>query len=219
MNIIATNNTLHNHFYKFPFQNLPTETSTTLDYKVNIETLTKAKHDYGINSMLKQISDIEDRFHNAPNRTKRYYSKGKKKRTILTLLGEVTFERTYYQDRTSGKCFFYVDLCLKLDKYKTVDQYLESMIVDECSTTSMGADGRNIARLICHDTNKPNIVISRQTVRNNLEYIHNESPTPKVLSIMLDEKWIPLQRENKNKVMCKCAVIYEDRERLHKGRT
>ncbi len=102
MNIIATNSRLNNHFYKFPFQNLPTQTFTTIDYKTNIDTLTKAKHDYGINSMLTQIDDIEARFHNAPNRTKRYYSKGKKKRTILTLLGEVTFERTYYQDRTNG---------------------------------------------------------------------------------------------------------------------
>ncbi len=192
MNIIATNSALHNHFYKTPFQNLPIETSSTLDYKSNIDTLTKAKHDYGINSMLSQIADIEARFHNAPNRTKRYYSKGKKKRTILTLLGEVTFERTYYQDRSNGKCFFYVDLCLKLEKYRSMDPYLEAMIIDECSTTSMSAAGRNIARLICNNANKPNITISRQTVRNavlknELEYTHSVSSTPKVLNIMLDD--------------------------------
>ncbi len=189
---IATENNIYNHFYKIPFQNLPTETSTTLDYRDNIDAIASAKHDYGINYLLIEINSIEARFHNAQCRTKRYYSKGKKRKTILTLLGEVTFERTCYQDRTNGKCFFYVDLCLKLEKYKSMDSYLEAMLLEECSITSMSAAGRNIAKLISRDVNNPNITISRQTVRNivlksEMHYEHKEVETPKVLNIMLDD--------------------------------
>ncbi len=224
MYIIATNKIENNHFHKIPFQNLPIESSSKLDYRVNIDNIFSAKHEYGVNSFLQTIKAIEDRFHNAPNRSKRYYSKGKKKRTILTLLGEITFERTYYQDRTTGKCFFYVDLCLKLDKYRSIDPYLEAMILDECSKSSMAESGRNIARLINRNVNDVNINISRQTVRNivlknDFDYIHKETTTPNVVNIMLDEKWVPLQRENQSKLMCKCAVIYEDRRRLSKNRT
>lgn len=224
MNIIATNNINDNHYHQIPFNNLPIESSNTTDYRNNIDVIATAKHQYGINSFLKHVEDIESRFHNSTSRTKRYYSKGRKSRTILTLLGQITFERTYYQDRTNGKCFFYVDLCLKLEKYKSLDPYLEAMILEECSTSSMAKAGRDIARLISRDYNNPNINISRQTVRNivlsnDFTYNHQQKSTPKVLNIMLDEKWLPLQRQKHSKAMCKCAVIYEDRKSVSKNRT
>lgn len=224
MNIIATNNNNFNHLFQFDFKDLPFENSSVLDYRKNIDTINAHKYDYGINSFLKLVDDIESRFHNSAGRSKRYYSKGKKSRTIITLLGEVTFYRTYYQDRHTGKCFFYVDKCLKLDKYKSLDPYLEAMLLNEVATTSMAGAARNISRLINKHPNDLNINISRQTVRNivlssNFNCEHNDVDTPEVLNIMLDEKWLPLQRENQSKVMCKCAVIYEDRKQISKSRT
>ncbi len=46
---------------------------------------------------------------------------------------------------------------------------------------------------------------------------YDERPTNKKLYIMLDEKWVPSQFNNKNDFMIKAVVLFENVEKVYKN--
>ena len=64
------------------------------------------------------FKEIDDDFRNSPERTSRYFvNKSNVSRTLTTIVGTITFSRTYYYNKFSHKNFFYIDDIFDLPKY------------------------------------------------------------------------------------------------------
>lgn len=169
----------------------------------------------GVSTSLKEIGtgvvkrtlekmDLE--FRNSPGRSQRYYVKSTRERTIITIFGEVTYLRTEYTDRTSGKPFIYVDEEIGLFRKQRYDSTIAALAYDYYShQSSMAETGRLIGDFIAGfrlDPDRYKYHISRQQIFsmiNRFSSIQIETEqairTPDTLYIMADEKYIHLQQE------------------------
>ena len=169
---------------------------------------------------LKTLFETLDKsFKKSMERKSKYSIKSHHERTILTIFGEVSFKRTFYTSKTSGKNYCYVDRLLGLHKYDYFDPYLKSIILEYSADNSMPKTAKYINNLIgnrIHIDDKFQY-FSRQTVRNiilnsKLSHMKMEQvdETPEELYIIADEKWIHTQNNDHNDVMEKSIVLFED---------
>ena len=111
--------------------------------------------------------------------------------------------------------FFFTDLFLGLPKRKHFDPFVCAEICEQATTESYSKTGKIITNKIGKRTSN-NIDINRATARNmvlafNPEYNEiNELKRVNKLFVMLDEKFIGSQFNEKKDFMTKESVIFED---------
>ena len=171
---------------------------------------------------------IDTEYKDSKDRLLYYYiSKTNVKRTIITVVGEISFERTYYKDKNTGKCFFYIDSLLNLPKYDHYDSIVKGIAINNAFQTSQAQSARTTTAIISdityfsdYDVLKD---IPRQSIFNwikkwNVPNIIPESvDTPESLYVMADEKYIGCQ-DLENNLMIKSFVTFEGIEQISKHR-
>lgn len=208
---------------------------SVFNYASVTQNISKYVNRFARSVLRKFIHDIDSAFKNAPGRTTRYYIKSSNaSRTIKTVFGQLHFTRTQYQDRATKKMYYHVDTVLGLPKYDHYDPLVKSMIVElYAEQNSMIKVGKIIGdRINFHynlDSDRKKFATSRQTVYNTIKKAKKlvyEAPkaamTPENIFIMADEKFIPLQRENKDrpsKLMVKMASIFDGKSTANKRTT
>lgn len=192
-----------------------------------IEGVDIATNDLALNILKRFIEKIDLGFRKNPKRLETYHVKSAHQRTIMTIFGPLTFERTFYVDKYTKKSYAYVDEFFGFEKYERFDLHVKSLVVDACCSMSMAAAARKVSDMIGCRTSKgiKDANISRQSARTFIRkfkldhpYPERKDNTPDTLFIMLDEKYIPLQREKKKDAMVHHAVVFE-RIELVKGHT
>lgn len=181
--------------------------------------------------MLDVIKEFDDYFRNSIERKRNYYiNKKNLSRTIVTIIGEITFERTYYvtKDKSDKKYYAFIDELLNLPQYDHYDPIVKGLAIRESFYTNQAQAGRIVGERICNiknmtDRNTSVYSISRQNVNKwikdwniNITYDKQEK-TPKTLYIMVDEKYIGSQ-DLDNDIMSKCFVVFEGIKTVSKGR-
>lgn len=169
-------------------------------------------------SLILTFKLLDDNFKNSPDRKSKYYIKSHMSRSIMTIFGEITFKRTFYESKVDGSSFCFLDRYLGLHKYDYFDPYIKSLIIHYASDNSFSKTASIINDLIGNriSINNKFSILNRQTVRNVVfnEPISNPKPieldTPEELYAIADEKWIPTQNNNKQKIMKKSIVIFEN---------
>ena len=68
---------------------------------------------------------LDENFKNSKERKEKYYTKGKSNRYLVTIFGEISFEREYYvpindSNSTEEKGFFFVDKFIGLKKFRYI---------------------------------------------------------------------------------------------------
>lgn len=165
------------------------------------------------------LEKLDFEFKESPGRTKTYHVKSYHKRSIMTVFGLVTYERTFYSNKHSGESYCHVDSLLGLKKHDHFDPYVKALVVEASCDNSFAAAGRQVSAIIGErvhlDRRMPHI--SRQTARTftRESIISKTSPcrrerTPETLYIMFDEKFIPTQNNDGRDVMVRHAVVFED---------
>jgi hypothetical protein len=160
----------------------------------------------GTGILRKTFEKMDNAFRNSPDRTERYYVKNTRNRTIITIFGEVTYRRTEYIDRTTGKPYVYVDEEIGLFRRQRYDSTIAALAYDAYSHhISMIEVGKQIGDRIAGfriDPDRGKYAISRQQIFNMINRfssIKTKPPkaeeTPETLYIMADEKYIHLQQE------------------------
>lgn len=169
-------------------------------------------------SLITCFESIDKSFKYSLGRKRKYEIKSYHPRTILTVFGEITFYRTFYKSKLTGKNFCYVDRLLGLHKYDYFDPYLKSIVIEYSSFISYPKVAKYLNDLIGNrvSINDKQKYFSRQTIRNiilnsNLSIVNYDPKpvTPETLYIIADEKWIPTQNNDNNKIMEKSVVIFE----------
>ena len=171
---------------------------------------------------------IDNEYKTSADRLLYYYiNKSAVKRTIITIVGEISFSRTYYKDKVSGTCFFYIDTLLGLPKYDHYDSIVKGIAIDNAFHTSQAQAARATSAIISDITYFSNYDvlnnIPRQSIFNwikkwNVPNIIPESvKTPENLFVMADEKYIGCQDLEDN-LMIKSFVTFEDIKDVSKNR-
>jgi len=156
-------------------------------------------------SFLEQM-DAEFRYSTA--RVNNYYVKQTRPRTIVTMIGEITYRRTEYIDKHTGASFIYVDREIGLLPRMRYDNSVAAEAYEQYSNhNSMIKVGENLSKEIYGFSMKDDRhtkYISRQQIFNMINRfkqitasVSRLSDTPDTIYIMADEKYINLQQMRK----------------------
>ena len=180
-------------------------------------------------SIVKFFEQIDLTYKNSVDRKKELYCKGKYRRTLITIFGEISFERHYYTPKDGGESFFFLDKLLSLPKYDNYDYIVKGLLMEKLASSTYAKAAKDVSELISNRDDKK-INISRQEVFfifKNFELdppseIFDKYISSEVLYIILDEKYIHSKDKNKDNkktsFMAKHAVIYTGKSLVSKNR-
>ena len=198
--------------------NKPSNKNNVFNYIDIISNLDQSLCEIAINSLNTIFNSLDRSYCISHERTSKYHIKAHTSRTILTIFGEITFNRITYISKLDGSSYCFLDRYLGLEKYDYFDPYIKASIIEEASNTSIPIACKKINDLIGNRVSlkTKEQYLTRQTVRNIIlkSIISNveipEATTPDNLYIMLDEKWVHTQRNNGQKIMIKSMVTFEN---------
>lgn len=224
MNILSQNynNLLKNMIFEVFSNNLKNQLNNTnsdvFNYINLLSNLDETLSNIAKQSLVTIFESLDKSFKDSLDRKRKYDIKSYHRRTILTIFGEITFNRTFYKSKLNGKMLCFVDRHLGLHKYDYFDPYLKALVINYSSCNSYSKTAKYINDLIGNriSIDKKIKYFSRQTIRNILlkaklsDYETNQKDyTPDTLYIIADEKWIHTQNNDNNKVMEKSVVVFE----------
>lgn len=201
---------------------------SALSYGKYIEDLGYYIHSRARDIIKYTLEEMDNYFFKLKGRSKRYYSKGYRKREIITVFGRIIYYRHEYKDRANNKPFIYVDEKINLHRRDRYDPTVCSLIferyADDNSMIKVGKDiGTALNSPFSLNVNRLLEAIPRQTIWKILHRFKKiEMPieplnTPKTLYVMADEKYIPAQRSNVDKLMSKEVIIHEGIKTIYKS--
>lgn len=191
-----------------------------------LDTLDNALCEIAIKSLESLFFSIDHGFKNSSERKHMYHIKAYNTRTIMTVFGEVTYNKTIYENKFTHEYFCYIDDFLGLPKYDYFDPYIKACILDYSAKYPYSQVATIMNDLINKRINvdEAKKYITRQSIRNIIlkatlsEEKIEELETPESIYIMADEKFIATQNNNHNDAMVKSIVIFDGREEKD-GRT
>ena len=198
MNIISLFNSFVNHLNNILDNNL-----FLYELEHNISNSTNTLNLNILRNILEYL-DLE--YKNSKERKDKYYVQQTRERTLITSLGLITFNKTYYKSKNkiNGKYVYYSYLedCLGIDKWAKMSLSCEVNLINNALDNGMTWASVNTI---------PNYLISRQTISTkikniNFNYFEDivKRETPKILYIEADEVHANLQSRNignKNKIV------------------
>ena len=191
MNIISLFNSFVNHLNSILDNNL-----FLYELEHNVSNSTNTLNLDILRNILEYL-DLE--YKNSKERKDKYYVQQTRERTLITSLGLITFNKTYYKSKNkiNGKYVYYSYLedCLGIDKWAKMSLSCEVNLINNALDNGMTWASVNTI---------PNYFISRQTISTkikniNFNYFENiiKRETPKILYIEADEVHANLQSRNK----------------------
>ena len=149
---------------------------------------------------LKQILEFIDlEYKNSSERKQLYYVQQTRERTLITSLGLLVFNKTYYKSKKkiNGKYEYYS----YLEDYLGIDKWAKMTLAAEVKVINNALDN---GYTWSANNSIPNYIITRQTISSkvqniNYNYIENikQKDTPEVIYIEADEVHANLQSRNK----------------------
>lgn len=170
------------------------------------------------------LEEMDFKFRNSKDRTSKYYVANTSERTIITMLGEITYKRTLYRDKYDKSSYYcYVDEKLGIGKYYRYTNDVAALACEcysnENSMIKVGEElgDRIYSSFTLEDTRDH--ALPRQTIYNLLKRskevrINPQEEKKKVsdLYVLMDEKYIG------NDLMLKSSLIVEGLDTSNKKR-
>ena len=191
-----------------------------------IESMCKKTEEEIRNQLVEYLEEMDRKFRYSEDRLNKYYVKNTRKRTLITMYGEITFRRTQYINLSTKKPYCYIDDKLGIDsriRYTNdVAAYCFEAYADENSMIKVGKEVGNLIHAKFSLDKNDDYAIPRQTVQRMLKrvkatYIKPLQDKKKVedIYILMDEKYLPDHNDpnkpgsKKKKKMTKVAMIVE----------
>jgi len=155
-----------------------------------------------LNTLKDILEFIDLSYKHSKERKELYYVKDTRARTLVTSLGLVEFNKTYYRSKVDNKYFSYLEDYLSVDKWAKMTLKAEVNLINNSLDNGMSWASTNTI---------PNYSVSRQTISKKIKNINynliedmERKETPSTLYIEADEVHSNLQsrnKGNKNKVV------------------
>lgn len=198
MNIITLFNNFVNHLNKILDNNLFLH---ELEHNIFDSTNT-----LNLDILINILEYLDLEYKNSKERKENYYVQQTRSRTLITSLGLITFNKTYYKSKkkinNKYQYYSYLEDYLGIDKWAKMSLSAEVDLINNALDNGMTWSSKNTI---------PNYEVSRQTISTkikNINYNYIETPiikeTPKILYIEADEVHANLQSKNpgnKNKIV------------------
>ena len=174
-------------------------------------------------AIVKFIELIDLEFKKSVKRKKFYFvNKSNVTRTIYTVFGEITFNRTLYRKKKENVYYYFVDDILGIEKYKLYDPVIRGIAISDSvnynpnnASYHSSLDSLDILNTLSRNGTS---IISRQSIYRWIREYQVKSITydpidnGSTLYIMADEKWIhkqdKLDEKKKKWIMSKCFVVF-----------
>ena len=147
--------------------------------------------------IIEVFKELDNNFIDSYDRLKLYnINKSNVKRTIITIVGEITFYRTYFQSKDKSKKFFYIDELFHLPKYDHYDPIIKGLTIEKTFNTNQIIAGKDVGQSLTSIKKLASDIrntysIPRQTINNWINNWNNPKivfdlvdNTPKTLYIM-----------------------------------
>ena len=191
-----------------------------------IESMCKKTEEEIRNQLVEYLEEMDRKFRYSEDRLNKYYVKNTRKRTLITMYGEITFRRTQYINLSTKKPYCYVDDKLGIDsriRYTNdVAAYCMEAYADENSMIKVGKEVGNLIHAKFSLDKNDDYAIPRQTVQRMLKRVKatyikplQEKKRVEDIYILMDEKYLPDHNDpnkpgsKKRKKMTKVAMIVE----------
>lgn len=198
MNIISLFESFVNHLNEICKNN-----SFLHELEHNISNSTNSLNLDVLRNILESL-DLE--YKNSKERKEKYYVQQTRERTLITSLGLITFNKTYYKSKNkiNGKhqYYSYLEDYLGIDKWAKLSLVAEVNLINNALDNGMSWSSKNTI---------PNYQVSRQTISTKIKKINynylevlSKKETPKALYIEADEVHANLQSRKpgtKNKIV------------------
>ncbi len=192
MNIISLFQSFLNHFNEILEENL--------SFHALEDKIFNSTNELNLNTLKDILEYIDISYKLSEERKQVYYVQCTRSRTLITSLGLITFNKTYYKSKNKidGKYqfFSYLEDYLGLDKWAKMTLKAETNLIN--NSIDNGCSWASIHTI-------PNHIVSRQAISTkikNINYNFNDiikpSHTPSILYIEADEVHCNLQKEKKN---------------------
>ncbi len=212
----------------FIVDNLMSPNIDSNNYFTLFSTVQKFTRDYIKNIIITTFEEFDNNFKNSAYRKSRYYiNKSNVSRTLVTIVGEISFKRTYYKSIFSKHSFFFIDKTFELPKYDHYDPIIKGVAIDNAIHLSQSQSARTTSAMISDISyfvdNSTINNIPRQSIYNWIKQWHTPNiipasvDTPQTLYVMADEKYIGAQDIDKD-IMVKSFVAFEDVKDVSKSR-
>ena len=172
-------------------------------------------------TIVEVFKELDNNFRNFLERIK-YYNIS---RTIITIVGEITFQRTYFESKDKSKKLLYIDKIFHLPKCDHYDPIIKALAIDVTFDTNQLKAGQLVGQSITtikniSNSTRNNYYIPGQSINNWINDWNNPKViydlvdnTPNTLYVMYDEKFIGSQ-DLDNDIMVKCFVIFEGKIKM-----
>lgn len=177
----------------------------------------------GLNMIAETLSDMDNELRESGFRKRKWSIVKKDQTTLLTSLGNVTYEKTLFINKETKERTYLLDQIMGIESHARMTEDTQVRILEEAVETSYRKGGRN-ASITDH--------VSKQTVKNkihnlNFEQLENKKREQKkkvrVLHINADEDHVSAQfwkqkgdltedsnKRKNNTLMPKIIYVYED---------
>ena len=191
-----------------------------------IESMCKKTEEEIRNQLVEYLEEMDRKFRYSEDRLNKYYVKNTRKRTLITMYGEITFRRTQYINLSTKKPYCYIDDKLGIDsriRYTNdVAAYCMEAYADENSMIKVGKEVGNLIHAKFSLDKNDDYAIPRQTVQRMLKRVKatyikplQEKKRVEDIYILMDEKYLPDHNDpnksgsKKKKKMTKVAMVVE----------
>ena len=191
-----------------------------------IESMCKKTEEEIRNQLVEYLEEMDRKFRYSEDRLNKYYVKNTRKRTLITMYGEITFRRTQYINLSTKKSYCYVDDKLGIDsrvRYTNdVAAYCFEAYADENSMIKVGKEVGNLIHAKFSLDKNDDYAIPRQTIQRMLKRVKatyikplQEKKRVEDIYILMDEKYLPDHNDpnkpgsKKKKKMTKVAMVVE----------
>ena len=191
-----------------------------------IESMCKKTEEEIRNQLVEYLEEMDRKFRYSEDRLNKYYVKNTRKRTLITMYGEITFRRTQYINLSTKKPYCYVDdklgIYSRIRYTNDVAAYCFEAYADENSMIKVGKEVGNLIHAKFSLDKNDDYAIPRQTVQRMLKRVKatyikplQEKKRVEDIYILMDEKYLPDHNDpnkpgsKKKKKMTKVAMIVE----------
>lgn len=154
--------------------------------------MTEELHKLGLEMIRETLESMDEMLRKSPVRKKNWVIESSTSKQLLTYLGEVTFDKTLFTNKETGKSEYLLDRIAGFEKNQRITEDAEAHLLKEAVQTSYRRGGEESSLTAC---------VGKQTVKNKihrLKFPKNEDTVEEkkvvdYLYIEADEDHVSLQ--------------------------
>lgn len=214
MNIIQQSVELITKSY---YNNLEKALTGDIDLGALVLSTEETVIEIGRNIVKEVLETLDKEIRESKARKKDWYiERIKEERTLNTLLGEISYQRTYYTHKETGEYSFLSDNQLGIRPHERMDKSLKARLVKNATTMSYQKSIDQLSRSgVRSRMSVLNAIREMETVPNEAVEIKKKE-TPEIIYIEADEDHISMQKGPSS--ISRIAYVHEGREQVSKGR-